>query len=152
MPPTGMVHALERIRNWLVADQGWLIDIHPRPIPRPLSVHIDRQDYRIEALVDELILANYQQADNALERAVDQRWYHPEAATPFSFDVYFDSVTDLIEYLLQDDTGIDREPAPVLDPAVIRRVEAHLQLPGSDKRIVLHRPVMLRRYTVVQGR
>jgi SAM-dependent methyltransferase len=149
LPTADMLPALQKIHA-LQPVGGWLIDIHPRTVPRPLLVQIDQRAYEVAALVDTFMRAQYQRADNALEQAVAQQLYHLEAAAPFVFHVYVDTGAELLDYLRQNDTGLDCVCEPALDPALLRRVDEYLQLSGGEKRIVLQRPVMIRKYRAVE--
>jgi SAM-dependent methyltransferase len=150
LPASDMLPALQKLRALQPPDAGYLIDIHPRMVPRPLLVQIDQQEHEVAALVDEFMQLQYQRADTALEQAVAQQFYRLEAAAPFVFPVYFDSAAELLDYLRQNDTGLDCVCEPALEPALLRRVDEYLQLPGSNRYIVLQRPVMIRKYRALE--
>jgi hypothetical protein len=143
-----MVHALGKIYSLLIPGE-YLIDIHPQAVPRPLTVQIDGMEYLICELTDENRFATYRMADEALETVVQNGLYSLEAMESFAFCVYFDTVSELKDYLMQKDSRVVEISHQLPEPEVFENIAQHLSLPGNHKQIVLYRPVCFRKFKTI---
>lgn len=98
MGAEGMVHALERIRDYLQPG-GLLIDIHPSGEPPPIDVRLGTAIHRVGWVAEEDDYEEYAQADEALAEAVRRGWYTVRQAERFAFTTYADNMDDLLTHL-----------------------------------------------------
>jgi len=98
MPPEGMVHALEIVRQSLI-EGGALVDIHPTGQPPLVKVEIGKQTFLVGYIEESDDFVEYAQADAALRQAVASGWFNLEKRGAFLFKTYATSVDELKAHL-----------------------------------------------------
>lgn len=116
MVPEGMVHALEIIHQLLTPD-GLLIDIHPTSVPPPIVVRSAGQDFSVGWLQEKDDFIEYRQAGQAIQQAVEQRWFTVEEAGEFLFSIHADGLLELTAHLAVEwkDAVITPESAAIIE-------------------------------------
>ena len=134
-----MVHALETIHGLLKPD-GVLLDIHPTNEPAAIAVRLREQLIPAGWINEADDYVEYEWADEALRRVVDDRQFKLEHTGTFNFIWHADSMTDLRAYLAEEwkDASVDDVTA--------MRVEELLKLPVHDKEILVSEAIRIGRY------
>lgn len=111
-----MVHALE-IAHGLLGENGRLLDIHPLGEPPPIQVRLGKQIHHAGWLREEDDYIEYEQANNAINKVIEQGLFALEREGTFSFTAYADSLTDFQSYLENEWKDA------ILEELVARRIE-----------------------------
>ena len=136
MGAEGMVHALKQIHGMLATD-GCLLDMHPIGEPAPVTVRIGTETHHAGWIKEEGEYEMYYLADEALETAVSNNWYRRQADETFAFITYFDTLTDLQQYLAAEWT------AAYLEPLVAMQIESLLHSPVPEQEIIIKEVVRI---------
>ncbi len=131
-----MVHALKQIHGML-ATNGCLIDMHPIGQPAPVTVRIGEEIHQAGWIKEEGEYEMYYLADGVLETAVSNSWYHLKADETFAFITYFDTLSDLQNYLAKE------WAAAYLEPLVAMQIESLMHSPVPDQEIIIKEVVRI---------
>ncbi len=137
-----MVHALEKIHG-LLAPGGFLIDLHPTPdLPR-IDIRIGQQEFLIGWLRETNERLEYEQAEDAMFQSRENGWFVIERSEDFVYDLYADSVSELVCYL--DETWSDA----ITDDPIFQRAEELMHSAEVDQEIGLHETVRISRLSPI---
>jgi hypothetical protein len=142
MAPAGMVHALQTIARMLKPD-GALIDIHPGSDRPEIVVHTGAGAHFVGTLDEAGGLAEYRQAQAALDQAVGDGTFVLEHQGVFAFAIHAGSLADLQGYFAE------HWKDAILDPAVVQAAEAVLGRRG-DGEIVVTEQILIARLRLKQ--
>ncbi len=134
-----MVHALEKIQQLLQPD-GILLDIHPTNEPAAIAVRLREQLIPAGWMRESDDYAEYEWADEALQRVVDRQHFVLERAGTFEFVWHADSLNDLRNYLA------DEWKDAIIDDLTAMRIQELLKLPVRDKEILVSEAIRIARY------
>ena len=134
-----MVHALEQISQMLKPD-GILLDIHPTNEPAAIAVRLREQLIPAGWLHESDDYVEYEWADEALQRVVDDRRFALERVGMFEFVWHADSLNDLRAYLAEEWKDA------IIDDMTAMRIEELLKLPVHDKEILVSEAIRIARY------
>jgi hypothetical protein len=139
MAPEGMVHALEIIHQLLVSD-GLLIDIHPTTEPPPILVRSAVGEIHAGWLQETDNFIEYLQADQAMQRAVEQHWFALEEAGEFPYTIHAANLDELTAHLAAEwkDAVITPETAATIE-------SLYREHPGK-KEIIITEKIHIARY------
>jgi hypothetical protein len=130
MTAEGMVHALKKIHH-LLTPTGTLIDMHPTGDPPPITVRLGNEQHLVGWIREAYEDNPYEQADEALTTAVSQNLYQRQTHDTFAFITYFDTLSDLQQYLEAEWTDAHFEDL------VAMQIESMMQTPVPDKEIII---------------
>ncbi len=139
MQRAGMVHALEKIQQLLKPD-GVLLDIHPTNEPAAITVRLREQIVPAGWLNETDDYVEYEWADEALQRVVDDQRFTLERVGTFEFVWHADALKDLRAYLAEEWQDA------IIDEMTAGRIEELLKLPTPDKEILVREAVRIARY------
>jgi hypothetical protein len=139
MARAGMVHALEKIYS-LLKDDGLLLDIHPTNEPAAIAVRLREQLIPAGWLTESDDYVEYEWADEALQRMVDDQRFALERVGTFEFVWHADSLSDLRAYLAEEWKDA------IIDELTAGRIEELLKLPVTDKEILVSEAIRIARY------
>ncbi len=139
MERAGMVHALEKIQQLLKPD-GLLLDIHPTNEPAAIAVRLREQLIPAGWLRESNDYAEYEWADEALQRVIDDRRFVLEREGTFEFVWHADSLQSLRTYLAEDWQDA------IIDDVTAMRIEDMLKVPATDKEILVSEAIRIARY------
>jgi hypothetical protein len=139
MERAGMVHALEKISQLLKPD-GLLLDIHPTNEPAAMAVRLREQIIPAGWLSESDDYVEYEWADEALQRVVDDRRFALERGGTFEFVWHADTLNDLRAYLAEEWKDA------IIDDLTAMRIEELLKLPVRDKEILVSEAIRIARY------
>ena len=134
-----MVHALEKIQQ-LLKPNGILLDIHPTNEPAALAVRLREQIIPAGWINESDDYVEYEWADEALQRLVDNRHFTLERLGTFDFIWHADSMSDLRAYLAAEWKDA------IIDDVTAMRIEELLKLPVHDKEILVSEAIRIARY------
>ena len=134
-----MVHALETIQP-LLKPSGILLDIHPTNEPAALAVRLREQIIPAGWINESDDYVEYEWADEALQRLVDNRHFTLERLGTFDFIWHADSMSDLRAYLAAEWKDA------IIDDVTAMRIEELLKLPVHDKEILVSEAIRIARY------
>ena len=133
-----MVHALEIVHG-LLAPGGVLIDIHPTSEAPRLEVRLGEATHLAGWLHETDDAVEYDQADAALEMAVERGLFNLQGQRLFRYTTHSDSLDALRQHLAREWTDA------VIDDGTARRIEELLNAPTRDRALLLHETVRLTR-------
>ncbi|KAA3664743.1 MAG: hypothetical protein DWQ04_04130 [Chloroflexi bacterium] len=144
MEPESMVHALKQICS-LLAPGGCLIDMHPISEPAPITVRLADEHHLVGWVREDSDYDAYLLADEALETVtsaalsagVSQHIYHLQSAETFAFITYFDTLSDLRQFLA------DEWSAAYLEDLVAMQIESLMHSPVPDQEIIVKEIVQI---------
>jgi hypothetical protein len=139
MERAGMVHALETIQH-LLKPGGILLDIHPTNEPAAVAVRLLEQIIPAGWIDESDDYVEYEWADEALQRMVDNRPFMLERMGTFEFMWHADSMNDLRAYLAEEWKDA------IIDDVTAMRIEELLKLPVHDKEILVSEAMRIARY------
>ncbi len=139
MAPEGMVHALEIIHQLLTPD-GLLLDIHPTAEPPPILVRSAVGDFSAGWLQETDNFIEYKQADQAMQRAVEQHWFALEEAGEFAFSIHADELNELSAHLAAEWKDA------VITPDNAARIESLYREHPGIKEIIITEKIHIARY------
>jgi hypothetical protein len=139
MERAGMVHALETIQQ-LLKPNGILLDIHPTNEPAALAVRLREQIIPAGWITESDDYVEYEWADEALQRLVDNRHFTLERLGTFDFIWHADTMNDL-----RADLAAEWKDA-IIDDVTAMRIEELLKLPVHDKEILVSEAIRIARY------
>jgi hypothetical protein len=139
MERAGMVHALEKIQR-LLEQGGVLLDLHPTNEPAAIAVRLRQQIIPAGWVNETNDYAEYEWADEALQRVVDAGQFKRERTGTFNFIWHADSMKDLRAYLAEEWQDA------IIDDVTALRIEQLLQLPVMDKEILISEAIGIARY------
>jgi hypothetical protein len=139
MERAGMVHALEKIRDLLKPD-GVLLDIHPTNEPAAIAVRLREQIIPAGWLNESDDYVEYEWADEALQRVIEDRRLKLERSGTFEFVRHAESLKDLRSYLAEEWKDA------IIDDMTAGRIEELLKLPVHDKEILVSEAIRIARY------
>jgi hypothetical protein len=139
MERAGMVHALEKIQQ-LLEPGGVLLDVHPTNEPAAIAVRLRQQIIPAGWVNETNDYAEYEWADEALQRVVDAGQFKRERTGTFNFIWHADSMKDLRAYLAEEWQDA------IIDDVTALRIEQLLQLPVMDKEILISEAIGIARY------
>jgi hypothetical protein len=145
MERAGMVHALEKIQQ-LLKPGGLLLDIHPTNELAALAVRLREQLIPAGWVNETDDYVEYEWADEALQRVVDDRRFTLERVGTFEFVWHADTMNDLRAYLAEEWKDA------IIDDLTAMRVEELLKLPVHDKEILVSEAIRIARYRRVGAR
>ena len=134
-----MVHALEKIQQ-LLKPNGILLDIHPTNESAALAVRLREQIIPAGWINESDDYVEYEWADEALQRLVDNRHFTLERLGTFEFIWHADSMSDLRAYLAAEWKDA------IIDDVTAMRIEELLKLPMHDKEILVSEAIRIARY------
>ena len=134
-----MVHALEIIQPWLKPD-GWLIDIHPTSEPASIAVRLHDRIILAGWVNERDDYVEYDWADEALRRGVDNGLFELEQRSTFEFVWHADSLADLEAYLAEEWRDA------VIDPLTAARLSDLLRSTEQDKEILVRETIGIAKY------
>ena len=134
-----MVHALEKIAQMLKRD-GILLDIHPTNEPAAMAVRLREQLIPAGWLTESDDYVEYEWADVALQRVVDDRRFALERVGTFEFVWHADTLYELRAYLAEEWKDA------IIDELTAGRIEELLRLPVHDKEILVSEAIRITRY------
>ncbi|MGH2594022.1 MAG: hypothetical protein ACRDGG_10970 [Anaerolineae bacterium] len=133
-----MVHALEKIHH-LLKPNGILIDIHPPPEPSSIEVRIGGQTIPAGWLHESDDYAEYEDADDALARAVRKGLFAVEREGAFDLVTHANTLAELRAYVAEE-----WEEARI-DDITAMRAEELLSTPERDKEVILRETARIAR-------
>jgi hypothetical protein len=133
-----MVHALEKIHTLLQPD-GALVDIHPSPEPPSIQVRIAANIHDAGWLRETDDYVEYEQADRALARVIERRWFRLERKTRFRFTTHAASLGELRQHLEKE--WLDA----FIEDSTVRLIEDLFRTRERDKEILLRESVQIAR-------
>jgi hypothetical protein len=139
MERAGMVHALEKISQLLKSD-GILLDIHPTNEPAAMAVRLREQLIPAGWLTESDDYVEYEWADEALQRMVDDRHFALERVGTFEFVWHADTLNELRDYLAEEWKDA------IIDEMTAGRIEELLKLPVHDKEILVSEAIRIARF------
>ena len=134
-----MVHALEKIAQLLKPD-GILLDIHPTNEPAAMAVRLREQLIPAGWLTESDDYVEYEWADEALQRVVNDRHFALERVGTFEFVWHADTLPELRAYLAEEWKDA------IIDEMTAGRIEELLKLPAHDKEILVSEAIRIARY------
>ena len=134
-----MVHALEKIQL-LLKPGGLLLDIHPTNEPAAIAVRLREQIIAAGWINESDDYVEYEWADEALQRVIDNERFVLERMGTFEFVWHADSMTDLRAYLAEEWKDA------IIDGVTAMRIEELLKLPVRDKEILVSEAIRIARY------
>lgn len=134
-----MVHALQRIW-YLLKPNGLLIDIHPTNELATLTVRVGQQFMPAGWIYEWDDYIEYEWADNALQRALNVKWFELERRSEFSFVWYTDSMEELRSYLTEEWRDA------LIDEVTFMRAQELLGTPDRDKEVIVREAIKIARY------
>ena len=134
-----MVHAREKIQQ-LLKPNGILLDINPTNEPAALAVRLREQIIPAGWINESDDYVEYEWADEALQRLVDNRHFTLERLGTFDFIWHADSMSDLRAYLAAEWKDA------IIDDVTAMRIEELLKLPVHDKEILVSEAIRIARY------
>ena len=134
-----MVHALETIQQ-LLKPNGILLDIHPTNEPAAIAVRLREQIIPAGWIDESDDYVEYEWADEALQRMVDNQPFMLERVGTFEFMWHADSMNDLRAYLAEEWKDA------IIDDVTAMRIEELLKLPLHDKEILVSEAIRIARY------
>jgi hypothetical protein len=145
MERAGMVHALEKTCDLLKPD-GILLDIHPTNEMAAIAVRLQEQLIPAGWLHESDEYVEYEWADEALQRSIDDRRFALERVGTFEFVWHADTLNDLRAYLAEEWKDA------IIDDMTAMRIEELLKLPVYDKEILVSEAIRIARYRCVGAR
>jgi hypothetical protein len=139
MERAGMVHALEKISQLLKPD-GLLLDIHSTNEMAAIAVRLQEQIIPAGWLNESDDYVEYEWADEALQRMVNDRHFALERVGTFEFLWHADTLSELRAYLAEEWKDA------IIDELTAGRIEELLKLPVHDKEILVSEAVHIARY------
>jgi predicted S18 family serine protease len=125
-----MVHALEKIRPWLVPG-GCVLVIHDLVDPPRVEVH-NREHH---AYAGQILSVNYfenqYQADHAVDSVIQSGYYFSKHSSIFEYYIRATSLSVMVEYL--EETW---ESASIPD-GTLQKVNELVEILGEDSEVVL---------------
>lgn len=140
-----MVHALEKIQQLLKPD-GLLLDIHPTNEPAAIAVRLHEQLIPAGWINESDDYVEYEWADEALQRVVDDQRFALERVGTFEFVWHADTLAELRAYLAEEWKDA------LIDEVTAGRIEELLKLPVRDKEILVSEAIRIARYRNVGAR
>ena len=134
-----MVHALEKIQQ-LLNPKGVLLDIHPTNEPAAIAVRLREQLIPAGWMKESDDYVEYEWADEALQRVVDNRHFVLERVGTFEFVWHADSMNDLRTCLAEEWKDA------IIDDVTAMRIQELLRLPVYDKEILVSEAIRIARY------
>jgi hypothetical protein len=139
MERAGMVHALEKIQQLLKPD-GILIDIHPTNEPAAIAVRLREQLIPAGWMRESDDYVEYEWADEALQRVIDNQRFVLERVGAFNFIWHANSMKELRAYLAEEWKDA------IIDDVTAMRIDELLKLPVRDKEILVSEAIRIARY------
>jgi hypothetical protein len=139
MERAGMVQALEKIQR-LLEQGGVLLDLHPTNEPAAIAVRLRQQIIPAGWVNETNDYAEYEWADEALQRVVNAGQFKRERYGTFNFIWHADTMKDLRAYLAEEWQDA------IIDDVTALRIEQLLQLPVMDKEILISEAIGIARY------
>ena len=134
-----MVHALEKIQQLLKPD-GLLLDIHPTNEMAAIAVRLREQLIPAGWLTESDDYVEYEWADEALQRVVDDHRFVLECVGTFEFVWHADTLNELRAYLAEEWQDA------IIDELTAGQIEELLKLPVHDKEILVSEAIRIARY------
>jgi hypothetical protein len=139
MAPESMVHALKQIQGLLVRN-GRLIDIHPIGEPASIYVRLDEERHLVGWVQETSDYIKYEQADNALNEAVQRGWFSQEQKQLITFSTYAQDLAALREHLHEN------WKEAWIEELVAMQIESLLNSISSDKEIIVQEKIWMSRF------
>lgn len=147
-----MVHALEQIRR-LLKPGGYLLDIHPAPVPTLFEVDKNGVITCSAAIPDETFqFVGY--AEQAIQEVVRRGLFLVERVQEFEWRTYAGSVVELHDYIVEEsafEEGSNIEVEALEGGDLVAELEQALQSAGTGSQISRLSHVCLTQMKVVKG-
>ena len=140
-----MVHALDEIRRTLKPN-GILIDLRAVEEKWPLEVN-SSTGYQVAGRLIDLpaAVADDEAAFNAMREVESRRWYIKEKEEEFSYFYYWDTPSEMKEFMDEEWEGIEK-----LEEGVFRAVKSAWTLANADARVRMRVKMLITRWRKVQ--
>jgi hypothetical protein len=110
-----MVHALDEIRRTL-QPSGLLLDVRPLEARWPLEVATASHQVEAGRLIDlPVAIADDEAASAAIRQAESRGWFSKEKETDFPFFYYWDTPSEMKEFMESEWDGYEKLEEPVFD-------------------------------------
>ena len=125
-----MVHALDEIRRTLKPN-GILIDIRPVEENWPVEVNAST-GYQVAGRLTDLpiAVADDEAALNAMREAKSRKWYIKETEEEFAFFYYWDTPSEMKEFMDEEWEGLEK-----MDANVFSAVKSAWTMANADARV-----------------
>lgn len=125
-----MVHALDEIRRTLKPN-GILIDIRPVEENWPVEVNAST-GYQVAGRLTDLpiAVADDEAAFNAMREAKSRKWYIKEKEEEFAFFYYWDTPSEMKEFMDEEWEGLEK-----MDANVFSAVKSAWTMANADARV-----------------
>ena len=136
-----MVHALDEIRRTLKPD-GVLIDIRPVEENWPVEVNAST-GYQLAGRLTDLpvAVADDEAAFRAMREAESRRWYIKEKEEEFAFFYYWDTPSEMKEFMDEEWEGFEK-----LEESVFSVVKSAWTMANADARVRVRVKMLITRW------
>jgi SAM-dependent methyltransferase len=136
-----MVHALDEIRRTLKPD-GVLIDIRPVEENWPVEVNAST-GYQVAGRLTDLpvAVADDEAAFNAMREVESRRWYIKEKEEEFSYFYYWDTPSEMKEFMDEEWEGFEK-----LEESVFSAVKSAWTMANADARVRVRVKMLITRW------
>ena len=136
-----MVHALDEIRRTLKPN-GVLIDIRPVEENWPVEVNAST-GYQVAGRLTDLpiAVADDKAAFNAMREVESRRWYIKEKEEEFAFFYYWDTPSEMKEFMDEEWEGFEK-----LEESVYNAVKSAWALANADARVRVRVKMLITRW------
>ena len=136
-----MVHALDEIRRTLKPD-GVLIDIRPVEENWPVEVNAST-GYQVAGRLTDLpvAVADDEAAFRAMREAESRRWYIKEKEEEFAFFYYWDTPSEMKEFMDEEWEGFEK-----LEESVFSAVKSAWTMANADARVRVRVKMLITRW------
>ena len=136
-----MVHALDEIRRTLKPN-GVLIDIRPVEENWPVEVNAST-GYQVAGRLTDLpvAVADDEAAFHAMREAESRRWYIKEKEEEFAFFYYWDTPSEMKEFMDEEWEGFEK-----LEESVFSAVKSAWTMANADARVRVRVKMLITRW------
>ncbi len=136
-----MVHALDEIRRTLKPN-GVLIDLRPVEENWPVEVNAST-GYQVAGRLTDLpvAVADDKAAFNAMREVESRRWYIKEKEEEFAFFYYWDTPSEMKEFMDEEWEGFEK-----LEESVYNAVKSAWALANADARVRVRVKMLITRW------
>ena len=136
-----MVHALDEIRRTLKPN-GILIDIRPVEENWPVEVNASTGYHVAGRLTDlPVAVADDEAAFRAMREAESRRWYIKEKEEEFAFFYYWDTPSEMKEFMDEEWEGFEK-----LEESVFSAVKSAWTMANADARVRVRVKMLITRW------
>jgi hypothetical protein len=126
-----MVHALEKVKTWLVQG-GYVLIVHDLVDPPRVEIHNRNRQFYAGQLSSDTGFENQRLADQAIDQVIHEGIYTSDQTRIFEYDIRADSLRGMLDLLAES-----WESAYLTDDTR-EKVEELVDLMGGDSEVVLH--------------